>query len=415
MEGPDPSKKIEKQTPSTLKKRIAIVSTKQPGTNPRMRKNADALHLAGYEILVLYAYNTPWADMTDQTLFNDVLWKHQRIGGHPKLEKWRYFAHRLRRKLASWCGITDLEFCPARAQYLHALHEFQPHLVLGHNPGSLPVLTKWAKYTGGEILFDAEDYHAGEYPEGSQISMEIRKFEDRHLYQIHTITAASPLIGKAYNSRFPHIDITVVNNAFESKFQPAFDKLNGDPLKIVWFSQVVGLDRGIQEFLGHLEPLAILPLVISIIGACDFQTKRILENCLVSDQHQIDWLPPCPEKQLMETIAQHHVGLAVEPGFSPNNKIARSNKLFTYPLCGCWTLASKTPAQDEFYEQNPMLGQTIDLHDGAAWANSIEALSQDLESLLHQRKAAWEMARDHLNWETESQNLTSLVQSILDG
>ena len=398
-----------------MKKRIAIVSTKQPGTNPRMRKNADALHLAGYDILVLYAYNTPWADVTDKTLLKSVQWKHQRIGGHPNLEKRQYFALRLRRKLASWCGIADFEFCPSRAQYLNALHEFQPHLVLGHNPGSLPVLTKWAKNTGGEILFDAEDYHAGEYPDGSKISMEIRKFEDRHLDQIKRVTAASPLIGNAYNSRFPHIDITVVNNTFESKFQPAFDKLIDAPLKIVWFSQVVGLDRGIQEFLGHLKHLAHLTLVISIIGECNFQTKKTLEDCLISEQHQIDWLSPCPEKQLVETIAQHHIGLAIELGLTRNRKICRTNKLFTYPLCGCWTLASKTPAQEEFYEQYPMLGQTIDLHDGAAWANSIEALSRDLESLSHQRKAAWQVARDHLNWEKESQNLTSLVQSILDG
>ena len=63
--------------------RIAIVITKQPGTNPRMRKNADALSAAGYTVHVLYGFSARWADETDQTLFKNTTWRHQRLGGHP--------------------------------------------------------------------------------------------------------------------------------------------------------------------------------------------------------------------------------------------------------------------------------------------------------------------------------------------
>ena len=51
------------------RKRIAIVTTKQPGTNPRMRKNADALSAAGHDVHVYYAYTADWADkQTAQSL-----------------------------------------------------------------------------------------------------------------------------------------------------------------------------------------------------------------------------------------------------------------------------------------------------------------------------------------------------------
>ena len=48
-----------------MSRRIAIVTTKQPGTNPRMRKNADALARGGFDVHVLYAHNARWADATD--------------------------------------------------------------------------------------------------------------------------------------------------------------------------------------------------------------------------------------------------------------------------------------------------------------------------------------------------------------
>ena len=69
-----------------MNRRVAIVTTKQPGTNPRMRKNADALAAAGYDVDVLYAFNAAWADEADQTVFQQAKWRHRRIGGHPQKE-----------------------------------------------------------------------------------------------------------------------------------------------------------------------------------------------------------------------------------------------------------------------------------------------------------------------------------------
>ena len=81
--------------------RIAIVTTKQPGTNPRMRKNADALSAAGYDVQVMYAFNAPWADETDRHVFERATWSHHRIGGHPKEAPRAYALQRLRRKWAA--------------------------------------------------------------------------------------------------------------------------------------------------------------------------------------------------------------------------------------------------------------------------------------------------------------------------
>ena len=393
--------------------RVAIVTTKQPGTNPRMRKSADALASAGYKVHVFYAYNTPWADETDAELFQKATWNHTRIGGHPRYSKLRYQRKRLIRKCASWFNWTDLEFCPCLQSYYKALRQFDPQLVIGHNPGALPILTKWHNNTGKPVLFDAEDFHSGEHYEGSGEHKKMSGFESRHFGQLSRITAASPLIGNAYQDRFPHLSVTPINNAFDALLQPDFAPMTEGPLKLVWFSQVIGLDRGIQDVLSHLKTIPDLPIEITLIGTCDIATKCILEQSLSSDLHILNWCNPCSEPDLMALIAQHHIGLAIEPGFSTNNNIAWANKLFTYPLCGCWTLASRTPGQTQFYEEYPELGETWDLKNGAVWAKRLTELASSLKLLSGQRQKVWNIAKDQLNWEKESLKLLTVVDELI--
>ena len=96
LEDTDPTAHATLKIDIPMSHRIAIVTTKQPGTNPRMRKNADALTAAGYEVHVLYAYNAEWADIADETIFKNARWTHRRVGGHPKHDPSNYMITRIK-------------------------------------------------------------------------------------------------------------------------------------------------------------------------------------------------------------------------------------------------------------------------------------------------------------------------------
>lgn len=115
----------------------------------------------------------------------------------------------------------------------------------------------------------------------------------------------------------------------------------------------------------------------------------------------------------MRLIAEHHIGLAIENSPNLNRALCRTNKLYTYPLCGCWTLASCTPAQEEFYAEHPDLGEVMDLNDGQGWATRLAELASSLDALSERRKKAWAVARDHLNWSTESTKLLGVIHNML--
>ena len=389
--------------------RIAIVTTKQPSTNPRMRKNADALSAAGHDVHVLYAFNATWADETDRHVFRHAPWSHHQVGGHPKEAPRAYIVQRLRRTWAQWTGNFRGAINPNATAYLNLLDKFQPDLVIGHNPGMLPILSEWSQR--GQVLFDAEDDHPGEFDLASPESQRVDQLEVNEIANLTHISSASPLIGEQYQLRFPHLQVTPIDNAFERTLQPQFQSLESDTLSLVWFSQVVGLDRGLQEFLQALRPIADLRIHLTLIGLASETVQRGIKSALTSSNHTLSFKSPVPEKALIKELGRHHIGLALETGKTRNRQLCRTNKLFCYPLAGCFTLASNTRSQAQFMEEHPDAGVVFQSNETLIqflreWAQHSEALHQ-------KRKAAWQLGHDTLNWETESKKLLAMVNAIL--
>jgi glycosyltransferase involved in cell wall biosynthesis len=109
----------------------------------------------------------------------------------------------------------------------------------------------------------------------------------------------------------------------------------------------------------------------------------------------------------------HHIGLALEPGFSINNNIALSNKLFTYLLAGNAVILSSTPAQELFYRQYPQTGWCYSPGDIEGLVHIIEQAYHDEPLLTGKRQQAWKLANTILNWENEQQQLLALVKATI--
>ena len=268
------------------------------------------------------------------------------------------------------------------------------------------------KNYGVLYAFDAEDFHRSKDDEGESNSEKI--IEDIYFPGAAYITAASTLIADEYKKNYPRIEFAVINNVFSKKQQPSFKQISNQPLKLFWFSQTVGLRRGLQDIIAAINLLNHFPIELTILGYAGENIKKILGSLLTNDHHQINFMPPCDEEELIRISSLHHIGLALEPGFSLNNKIALSNKLFTYLLAGNAVILSGTPAQQLFYKQYPQVG----------WCYQQPSHSQVLASIIDQaykepamlnskRQAAWHLADTQLNWEIEQQRFLQMVKNII--
>ena len=403
-------------------KKIVLITTKQPSSNPRLVKEAITLHNAGYEITVLYNFWSSWADETDKEVIQSNSAIHwQCVNGHPLENKAYYWYTRLRHKLYKMLAVKfpqNIFFNErAEAQFYtelkKAAKKIKAALYIAHNLGALPVAAQAAKMNQSQFAFDAEDYHRSMAAGANEQLVSVAMLEDKYLPGCAYITVASPLIAAAYKKHYRAINFTVINNFFSKKLQPFFEKISATTLKLFWFSQTTGLKRGLQDAIAAMNEIQDFKIECTITGDATQQVKDSLKALLNNQKHTIHFNQPCSEKQLIATASCHHIGLALEPGFSVNNYIALSNKLFTYLLAGNAVILSDTEAQQKFYQHYPSVGWLYKAGDVKAFAGILKECNSNRELLEEKRKNAWKLAANELNWEKESVKFMGLVAAVL--
>ena len=239
-------------------------------------------------------------------------------------------------------------------QFIRKGIQWCPDLVIGHNPGALAPVARISKRLKVPAMFDAEDFHRGEsYWVRVRQEHKMIELENRFFPSISTITAASPLIADAYQSLYPNQHFVAVNNAFSGEIQPPPPKAETGPLKICWFSQVVGLDRGLQEFIAGMNEVKDIPIELNIIGLSSAEKNNLLSDLIGSPKHQIFFHAPRPEAELLEFLGTQEIGLALEIPVAYNREICRTNKLYTYPLAGCLCSLLEQKAKHNFWMNSP--------------------------------------------------------------
>lgn len=288
-------------------------------------------------------------------------------------------------------------------------------LYIAHTAGGLFPAARAAKKHGKPFAFDAEDFHTGELPEGHSQNQQIRKLEKKYLPQAAYITAASPLIAQAYGRQYKLPQkITAINNVFSLELQPVFRPHNStSPLRLFWFSQTLGRDRGLQDVLQALAFLKDVPIEVGLLGLCSETDRSFFQSFFPAPAHRLAFLPLRSEAELIQLSATYDIGLALERREPLNRDLCLTNKVFTYLLAGNAILASETQAQKDFMDTYPEVGCSYPIGDTQAVAQILRRYREQPEELESRRRAAWQLAREELNWEKEQHKFLDLVKSVL--
>ncbi|RZL30532.1 MAG: hypothetical protein EOO96_17950, partial [Pedobacter sp.] len=244
-------------------KRIVLITSGQPSLNPRLVKEADALGNNGYQVTVLYLYWNKWGSDLDYDLLKYKKWKFIRVGGTPKTNKLTYWCSRIIFKIFTFFAkqftfehqIAENAMGRCSNHLLKNAKKFNADLYIAHNLAALPVAVMAAKKNKAKCGFDAEDFHRYESSNNScDFKVKLNTFiEDKYLKQVDYLTTASPLIAKSYQSLYPNVNPIVINNVFELKHQPELSLNQTERLKLFWFSQTIGKNRGLEDVIEALN------------------------------------------------------------------------------------------------------------------------------------------------------------------
>ena len=400
--------------------RICILTPGSIGSNPRVVKEADALHEAGFLVTVISTRTLERVEPRDQALMQRIKWRLKRIDLRSRLN-WRLLrvpqlAARQLYGLTSLHGLASMGFSPFTAALRREAEMTLADLYIAHYPAALPVAAAAAKRNGACYAYDAEDYHLGDWPDDVAFDLDrrlVRGIEGRYLPGCAYVTAASPGIADALVSAYGIPRPRVVLNVFPLDQAPPGPTPRGvtEPgPSLYWFSQTIGPDRGLECAVRAIAAATTRPHLYlrgSLAAGYGEQSRELAAGVGAPDR--LHFLEPAAPDDMEKLAAAYDLGFCGEPGYTANNLMALSNKLFSYLLAGVPPLMSDTPAHRAFAAEAGLQHLVYTADDPVALAVLLDRLLGDPTQLAAIRADVWRMGRERYNWRIEGGSLVETV------
>jgi glycosyltransferase involved in cell wall biosynthesis len=395
----------------------------QLSTNPRLLKEALWFNEKGYEVHVLYCFWSKWGYSADKIIianFPSIIWKE--IGGNPFTNKIVYFFTRFRFKIFRILGSrfpsslfwAERSVCRCFNELYKSGSAINASLYIAHNLGALPVVGKIATILKKAFVFDAEDFHRGQYKTGLLVFSQSSLIENYWMPKAALVTAASPFIAAKYKELLG-IDSLVINNVFSIKNAPVIRPNSTPIVKLFWFSQTVGKGRGLEDILTALRRFPFESFSITILGDLSNEMENYLRGqILENNEIQVDlsFLNPVEPDKVFELASTFDIGLAIEPVINENSDLIFTNKLFTYMLSGNAILFTSTTAQEYFFNQHSNIGWIYPSGDIDRLELVLEQIRHNPLELRSLKQNAQELATRLYNWEIEQNKLMDHLNLI---
>lgn len=392
--------------------------------NPRAFKEAEALTEAGLDVEWLGGWFHHELAERDMELMRSRKWRFTpvtvwtRDSKASKLQKiWqraRRWAGLQRFRLLGWESEAQIGYCTR--ELLTAARARRADLYIAHSEPAL-----WAaeqlRRKGFRVGIDMEDWFSEDLlPEARRdrpLNL-LRSIEGTLLrsarHRTCTSSAMSDALSRAYQCEPP----LVIYNAFPLSERKAFDgqikdRRNRSIPSLHWFSQTIAPGRGLEDLFEAL-PLIKVDVEIHLRGHLWSENYNWLERILPPKwrdrifTHQV-----VRNSDLLPRIAEHDIGLALEPTTPPNKELTVSNKILQYLLGGLAVVASDTGGQREVAVRCP---EGVILYPSSQPNELARQLNILLSnpSLLHQAKAASLRAAEEIFcWE---RMMPLLVESV---
>ncbi|MCZ4221794.1 glycosyltransferase family protein [Pedobacter rhodius] len=406
--------------------KIVLITSGQPSLNPRLVKEADTLVAAGYRVKVIYQYWNNWGTELDRELLKTKKWSFQLIGGSPDKQRLLYNFTRLQWKIGkllvekfgfkSW---RELAIGRCTKQVIRAAENNIANLYIAHNLAALPAAALAAKKNNSKCGFDAEDFHRNEVTDNIfDYDFKLKKnIEDKYIKQLDYLSTASPLISLAYSEIYPEQEPVTILNAFPKQLITRQGSVDDCKLKLFWFSQTIGIGRGLEELIEALAFIKDYIIELHLLGNYDDQTKKSFEK--ISSAYSfnpdlIHYYHPIAPQKIFAFASQFDLGIASEISSPKNRDICLTNKIFTYIQSGLAVIASDTTAQKKLFEEYPDMGIVYKKNNPESLAAAIKIYIENRELLRKHQNRAYKYATETLNWEVEQEKFLSIVKYTLE-
>jgi hypothetical protein len=393
--------------------RVCVVTAGHLSTCPRMLKTADALAKAGYDVRVVSTNHTPWAAFTDRKVLATRTWASTVVDYDRSTARARQLMTGVRfrsaRTLSATLGSSRVPMPLAIRAYSRIHDELvtavaaEPaDFVYGGTTGALAAVAESAAQLRVPYGIDFEDLHSAEYMADKVNNGLAARIERQVIAGAAFATAGSPMIADAYAQAYGVRPIPIHNTFSIGTSHTAAERRGprDGPLRLYWFSQTLGIGRGLEEILRgigrmgaavelHLRARSVRPYLDGLLAL----QREVAPNLLIVGHE-----PAAPDD--MVALAQHYdVGIASDEPLGLSRQFCLANKVFTYLAAGVPVIMSRTPAQARLETCLEGAAFGYDCGDVDGIAEILSRLASHPELLDQARYAARAAAERRWHWE----------------
>jgi glycosyltransferase involved in cell wall biosynthesis len=292
-------------------------------------------------------------------------------------------------------------------------------LYIAHHVAVLPTAVRAAAKFGAKVGYDAEDFYTGMRALGqppSALDRIAEEIERKHLKSCDYVTASSPGIADAYVEKYRISRPVTVLNVFPLEQRPTAFRSGSahGPLRLYWFSQCIGGDRGLEDIVQAMGLLGDAHIELHLRG--NWQAGYRARLTAIARSARVDGTrivshAPAPPDEMVRLSADYDIGLALELPSDQNRMVCLTNKLFVYLLAGNAIIATNVGRQQALVAELGDAAWSYKPGDIKSLAAGIRKWYTDRARLERSRRAAWDWGGRRYNWDTEKRTFLNLVKS----
>lgn len=390
-----------------MPKRVALLTAGHLSSCPRLIKEAELLYAHGCNISIVYLNSIPrLTELDNQIIRNHKEWEFHELSWNLSVNKiisqLYYRACKLFNKKSIYIQSTS-------KMLIEKILNINADLYIAHHPTVLVAASLAASKYNSKYAYDIEDA----FPfveDGSFINnpnIEILEIEKKYIRDTCFTSVASPLYTdlymQLYNLKKVPINMFNVFNLDSSTIEYK-DRRDLRKISFYWYSQTVGLNRGLQDLFQAINYLDENTFELHIRGECSIEVKEYLMSLVKSDLNKsnIFFHPLVSFDELKFRNKEHDIGFALEMFDNLNRDLCITNKIFDYLRCGLMIVATNTQGQN--YVTNDLFGNciTYNVKDIKTLSTQLKYYLDNKELINIAKSKSYQLARDKYNWEKQS-------------
>lgn len=399
-------------------KHVALLTAGHLSSCPRLIKEAKLLSENGYVISIVFLSSIPKISDLDKFIIDrHIDWNFYEVKWDNSLST---HISKITYKILNFFGNSTKYIQTTSKKLIDKTLEIKADLYIAHHPSVLVAASLAAEKYKAKYAYDIEDafpfVEDGRYINNPEKNIE--NIERKYIDNTSFTTTASPLYTDLYTTiygmkRSP-INLLNVFDISESKIEYK-DRRDLQKVSFYWYSQTVGLNRGLDDLFSAVNSLPKNSFELHIRGMCTDEVRDALLDLIIekNQKENVFFHTSIPADELVERNKEHDIGFALEASTSLNRDLCISNKILDYLRSGLFVVATNTQGHQLITNELGENAISYTQGDTASLSNALSIILNDPEKLINGKEKSMNLAKEKYNWKIQSRAWLIKVDELL--